>query len=134
MLVMVLCASITLSSCSKDDDENEDKKSSTNSLVGTLWSDMNDMEEFTVEFNSEKKCIFSLIVKEEGNKKYSYECNYTYSESSNSVSWVWIQEDGDKELFNGTIDGADGIVMHVNNISWYHGNEESYQYVFYKIK
>ena len=71
---------------------------------------------------------------EENNKKYSYECNYTYSESTNSVTWVWVQEDGDKEIFNGTIDGADGIVMHVNNISYYHGNEESYPYVFYKIK
>ena len=26
------------------------------------------------------------------NKKYSYECNYTYSESTNSVTWVWVDD------------------------------------------
>lgn len=130
MLFMVLGTSIFISSCSKDDDDKVDELTKeTNSLIGTLWSDKDPTEEWTVEFYSAKKCKFSIISVKYGDKD-TFECNYTYSKEANKVSWTW--HDGDLNvIFNGQIDGEDGIVMRTKSI--WNGEEENGTRIFYKI-
>lgn len=103
VLFPVLLFSISLTSCSKDDDEEEESKV-VNPLYGTKWQ----TEDYfyssfwgggkayaVLDFNTETIC--ELYVTQQGNVVYDYG-RYSYTVSGNTVTFTDL-DDGDVSTY-----------------------------------
>jgi uncharacterized membrane protein len=96
MMLIVATTMLSVSSCSKDNDEKENE----NSLVGTTWVlEANGVTGAVLSFHDESNC--TMVVIESG----SYDGAYSYSPPNIVITLDVHDKSGVYNIFSGTVSG-----------------------------